>query len=220
MTGARTALADDATKAGLRPTANAALRTRQSLGLSGAGLDASIGDQTKQQAIEALSGRPGALRRLDDRLEAENQGFQTFKDAAISVSSRPSHEQMDAMELGGKALSVTGKALKGRFVSAASELAHGSPNGVLRFRQDLADHQAALMTATDSGSVADAMHAIMSRAQKDADFAHALNKAGIKPAKIAAAYAAALDADPAPEDPAITGPAYTMARPAPAGARR
>lgn len=220
MTGARTALADDATKVGLRPTVNVAQRTRQSLGLSGAGQEAALGDQTKQQAIEALSGRPGAIQRIDDRLEAESQAFQTFKDAAASVSAWPSHEQMDARELGGKVINVAGKALKGRFVSAASELAHGSPNGVLKFRQDLADHQAALMTATDSGSVADAMHAIMSRAQKDADFAHALNKAGIKPSKIAAAYAAALDADAVPEDPAITGPAYTMARPAPAGAHR
>jgi hypothetical protein len=40
----------------------------------------------------------------------------------------------------------------------------------------------------------------MQRAQTDAEFAHLLNEASIRPAKIAAIHAAAQSTDPVPDD--------------------
>lgn len=195
MAGARTALAQDATKAGLKPTANVAQRTRQSLGLSGGGGFAAPGDPAKLQAIEAMSGRPGVMNRLDDRLEAEDQGFKAFHESFGNSKSQPRKAMDEA--LSGDALNSAGRAITGDLSGLLTGwLLKGNPRGTLRFKRDVQDRIAELMTETRPGNVQEAMLAIMQRAQHDADFADTLNRAGIRPAQIAAMLAASQDADP------------------------
>ncbi|RXZ34837.1 hypothetical protein EO081_04035 [Sphingomonas desiccabilis] len=214
MTGAQTALADEATQAGLKPTANVAQRTRQSLGMSGAGAHASMGDQAKQQALEAMSGRPGLMNRLADRLEAEDQGFKAFHEAFGNSKTQPRQAMDEA--LSGQALQVAGRAARGDIIGAvASVLFQGNPRGTLRFKQDVQDRISELMTATGAADVQTAMRAIARRAQQDAAFADALNRAGIKPSKIAAILAASQDTSPTStsegEDEPLMPPVYTRA---------
>ncbi|WP_375272858.1 hypothetical protein [Sphingomonas sp.] len=205
MAGARSQLAADATQAGLKPTANVAQRTRQSLGLSGAGGYAAPGDPGKLQAIETMSGRPGVTNRLDDRLEAEDQAFKTFHEGFGNSKTQPRQAMDEA--LSGEALNVAAKVGRGDFVGAlTSVLFRGNPRGTLRFKRDVQDRIAEIMTATRPNDVQAAMHAIMLRAQTDADFADLLNRAGVGPAKIAAIQAAGQDADPAAEDDANVAP--------------
>ncbi|MBB3693010.1 hypothetical protein [Sphingomonas sp. BK580] len=206
-TGARTALADDATQAGLKPTANVAQRIRQAIGLSGAGRQAAGGDVAKQQAIEAMAQRPGALGRLDDRLEGEDQAFKTAQEVFGNSKTAP-REALDEA-LSGHGLSVAAKAATGNLAGAISSLLfQGNPRGAFAFKRDVQERIAELMTAQGATNVGEAMQAIMRRAQTDAEFAEMLNRAGVKPSKLAAAYAASIDADAEPEDPVIQGPAY------------
>lgn len=199
MAGARTSLANDATQAGLKPTANVAQRTRQSIGLSGAGSHAAPGDPRKLQAIETMSGRPGVMNRLDDRLEAEDQAFKTFSESFGNSKTQPRQAMDEA--LSGQALDVASRAARGDWAGAvASVLFKGNPRGTLRFKRQVQDRIAEVMTATAPGDVRGAMQAIMQRAQTDAEFAHLLNEASIRPAKIAAIHAAAQSTDPVPDD--------------------
>ncbi|VXD02801.1 hypothetical protein [Sphingomonas sp. 8AM] len=207
-TGARTALADDATQAGLKPTANVAQRIRQALGLSGAGRSAAGGDVAKQEAIEAMAQRPGAIGGLDDRLEAEDQAFKTAHEVFGNSKTAP-REVLDEA-LSGHGLQVAAKIAAGQIVGAISSLLfQGNPRGAFAFKRDVQDRIAEIMTAEGAQNVQQGMEAIMRRAQADAAFAEMLNRAGVRPTKLAAAYAAALDAEGAPEEPDIQGPAYT-----------
>ena len=86
MTGARTALADAATNASLKPTANVAQAVRQPLGLSGAGVLS--GDTAKLQAIESMADKPGVLSCLGDRLDAEDAAWRTWPPLRLPPLSR------------------------------------------------------------------------------------------------------------------------------------
>lgn len=198
--GARTALADEATKAGLKPTANVAQQTRQSLGLSGAGGHAATGDTVKQQAIEGLSGRPGVMNRLDDRLEAEDQAFKTSKMAFGGSPTQP-RQAMD-QALSGEALGTMGNVLRGDFIGAiGSVLFKGNPRGTLRFKQDVMDRISQVLTESNPRTMPELLHAIEQRAFSDDQFRAALNRAGIGPAKVASLLTAGQSTDPVPDEP-------------------
>ncbi|MDF0489233.1 hypothetical protein PX554_13915 [Sphingomonas sp. H39-1-10] len=195
MTGARTALADDAAQAGLRPGTNVAQRTRQSLGLSGAGQAAAYGDLGKQHALEAMSGNPGVISRLDDRLEGEDQAYKSFAET-FGNSKTASRQALDR-SLSGSSLGPVARVVRGDLAGALVDvLFHGNPKGTLRFKQDVQDHVADIMSSSDPRSMGEAMSSIIERAQRDARFAHVLNRAAINPSKLIALHAAALDADP------------------------
>ena len=99
--------------------------------------------------------------------------------------------------LSGDALNSAGRAITGDLSGLLTGwLLKGNPRGTLRFKRDVQDRIAELMTETRPGNVQEAMLAIMQRAQHDADFADTLNRAGIRPAQIAAMLAASQDADP------------------------
>lgn len=200
MTGARTALADGAVKSSLRPTANVAQATRQSLGLSGAGGFAAPGDVVKQQAIEGLSGRPGVMNRLDDRLEAEDQAFKT-NNMAFGGSPTQPRQAMDEA-LSGEALGMVGKAVRGDFIGmVGSVLFRGNPRGTLRYKRDVQDRIAQIMTEANPRNMAELLNAVEQRAYSDDAFRALLNRAGIGPAKVASLLAAGQNTDPIADEP-------------------
>lgn len=214
MTGGATELADVATQAGLKPAANVAQRVRQAVGLSGAGGNAALGDQAKVQAIEAMAGRPGMVRGLDSRLEAEDQAFRTFQAAAPEAVRGSPFEREDV----GNLAVAAGKASRGDLLGAiTSALLQGNPRGTLRFREDVRERIAELMTATEPRSVAEAMQAISRRAEADEAFRVSLSRAGIDLSKGLIAQAAAQDTEarPTADEVAehIDAPMYTRLYP-------
>jgi len=200
LAGGRTALADVATNAGVTPTANVAQRVRQATGLSGAG-DPALGDTAKLQAIETMSGRPGVINRLDQRLEGEDQAFKTFSESFGNSKTAPRQAMDDA--LSGEALQAGKHLLHGNIAGAVtSMLLKGNPQGTMRFKQAVQDRIAEIMTAANPQSAREALDAIVQRAQSDAQFRTLLHNAGIKPAALLSAQAASMDARAEPlEDP-------------------
>jgi hypothetical protein len=218
MAGARTGLADIATKSSLKPTANVVQRVRQAAGMSGAGSHAALGDQGKLQAIETMSGRPGVMNRLDDRLEAEDQAFKTFNETFGNSKTQPRQAMDEA--LSGEALQVTGHLLHGNLAGAAAAvLLRGNPQGTFRFKQAVQERIAEIMTATNPRDVRELMAAIGQRAQLDDEFRQLLNQAGITPAKVLSLQSAGLDTREAPEtgedvdERAAQLPVYTRIQP-------
>ncbi len=194
-TGARTALADDAIEAGLKPTANVAQRTRQQLGLSGAGLEAAAGDRVKQEAVEAMTGRPGAIRRLDDRLEAENQAFATLARLGPS-SSRDEQAVADTL----KALGVAGKAATGGWKWAALDMLSGGQRGTFGFRRGVDERTAALLTEGAPEALQANMAALERRGALDDRHRQRLHATGAHTARLGISQLAGVSADPAPPE--------------------
>lgn len=210
--GAATVLADRATQAGLRPGTNVALSTRQALGLPGAGLAASTGDQAKQGAIEAAAGRPGVLRGLDDRLEAEDQTFQTY--AAVRPRGRGALSSENLADGAGAALGVVRKAAQGRILGALSDaVLRANPKGTAAFRGDVNDRLVGILSASEPGAVREGLEAVARRADTDRTRHRALHSAGAHAAKFGALYAAAQSTDPLPldvPDSGLAGPAQDL----------
>ena len=199
MAGGRTALADTATQTSLKPTANVAQRVRQQMGFSGAGSNAALGDQAKLQAIETMSGRPGVMNRMDDRLEGEDQAFKTFAETYGNSKTQPRQALDDA--LSGDALQTAGHVATGNIAGLVSSLLfHGNPKGTLRFKRDVQDRIAQVMTETQPQSVHDLLAQVADRAQRDQAFNASLSRAGINIAKIASLQAASQDTAPLSED--------------------
>ncbi|MEN2786215.1 hypothetical protein ACFOKI_07410 [Sphingomonas qilianensis] len=195
MVGARTALADMATKASLRPTANVAQAVRSPLGLSGAGVLSSPGDAAKQTAIETMSGRPGVLRSLDDRLGAEDDAFRTF--AAVDRAGRSGGGLEETAGHLGTMVDVARKVATGRpFSALATAALRGNPKGTLRFRRDVQDHTAAILTASSPREVQRAMGALSSRPVTDQAKSGALYQRAGKLAAIGTIQAAGQSTDP------------------------
>ncbi|MET3725862.1 hypothetical protein [Sphingomonas trueperi] len=197
MTGARTALADSATEGGLKPTANVAQRIRQQVGLSGGGSYAAPGDAAKLQATETMSGRPGVMNRLDDRLEAEDQAYKTFSET-FGNSKTYGRQAYDEAINGGDA-KVAAKFLTGRAIGATMDLLFRG-RGAGRFKQAVQERVAEVLTAANPADVTEAMAAIQRRAETDRAFNASLQRAGIKLGQLTALQAAGMPtaADPVP----------------------
>lgn len=194
MTGARTNLADRAVEAGQRPTANVAQDIRNRLGLSGAGQAASPGNAVKVDAIEALSGKPGMMGRLDERLEAEDQGFKTFSEAFLN-SKTAGKPQAGGDGFG--ALQTAGNLAQGNFVGAvASALFQSTPKGSFRFKSEVQDYIAEILTEARPQSVREAFKAIEDRAVQDNKFRALLNDAGVRMGRAGAIAFGGADGDP------------------------
>jgi hypothetical protein len=198
LAGARTSLADRATTAGLKPTANVPQQVRQAMGFSGAGSHASLGDQQKLQAIEAMSGRPGVMNRLDDRLEGEDQAYQSYLEAARAGSPRGFDEASFA---GSNALEVVKKAATGNFLGAASSLLQGIPRGTAGFREAGRDRIAEIMTASDPIDIERLLAAVQNR--RPADLAANARRYGIANdwAKVGTNHAVGQNTGPLQDDP-------------------
>jgi hypothetical protein len=176
-TGARTALADDAVNAGLRPGVNVAQRTRQAVGMSGAGLAPATGDTAKLQAIEMAAGRPGVVSRLDDRLEAEDQAYQTFGSAYRAAGSPNDRSGMaDAITA---ALGPVSKAAMGNWKGALVDMTlRGNPRGTAGFRSAVDERTVELLSAVEPRAVRDAMGAVEGRRVADRSLALTFRQGG------------------------------------------
>ncbi|MEG3087724.1 hypothetical protein [Sphingomonas sp. PB4P5] len=215
MVGARTALADAVTNSALRPTANTVPALRSGLGLSGAGSASSTGDVIKQAAIENMSGRPGVLRSLDDRLGAEDDAFRTF--AAVSSSGRSGGSHDDTAGQLGTVVDIARKVASGRPLAALATAAlRGNPKGTARFRQDVQDHTASLLTASSPREVRRAMGALSSRPATDQARSGALYQGTAKLAAIGTLQAAGQSTDPVLWEDDETEPLEAPYSPAPA----
>ncbi|WP_308814979.1 hypothetical protein [Sphingomonas sp. GV3] len=195
--GARTGLAERTTTVGLKPGANGAASLRASLGLSGAGALSAGGDASKQQAIEVMAARPGVLSRLDDRLEAEHQAYQTFAELA-APSGRGKTPVSDAAEQLGLLVDVAAKASTGRFVGALAAAARGNPRGSAAFRRDVQDRTAEILGAAEPGAVQEAMRALDRRPSLDASQSLRRDATMSAASRSAVLQAAGQDASPAP----------------------
>jgi len=191
MAGARTALADDAVAYGLQPGANVAQRTRQQLGLSGAGLEAATGDRVKQEAIEAMAGRPGVMRRLDDRLEAEDQAYATFSQLAPTI---PRDEQ--AMRDTLKTLGTVSRAATGGWKGTMLDMLSGAQNGTFGFRRGVDERTAALMTEGAPEALRANMAALQRRGALDDRHRRRLDSLGARTARLGTSQLASLSTDP------------------------
>lgn len=210
--GARTALADDAIQAGLRPSVNVAQAARKGMGLSGAGVLSGAGDNAKQQAIEAMAGRPGVLSRVDDRLEAEDQAFRTYAAASNPQASRRDLEAI-AGNLG-TAVDVTRKLALGRIPAAlAAVVLKANPQGTAAFRRDVQDRMVGVLTATTPDAIREGLGALSSRATTDVAKSGALYRKAGRLANVGVLSAAAQSADPLPvdDDPAADWAPYSAA---------
>ena len=196
--GARTALADTATDASLRPAANVPQAVRQRIGSAGSGGPALLsGDAAKMQAIEDMTGRRGALSRLDDRLEGEDQTYRTFADTAAAPPARGALSS--AMGVAGGALSAARKLAHGNIGGALSAvILHGNPRGTATFRRDVAARTAQVLTATAPADVAAHMGALSQRPTIDRARRGVLSRRAGKLARAGILQAAGQDTSPIP----------------------
>ena len=162
--GARTALADQASTFGAKfPNGDTAANVTKSLG-----------DDTKQAALEAIDGNRGAVPALQQRLEAEHQGNIVHK----------------AVE--GNSATAARQALDGEMDQAVSNLSSFSVRGVARsaiefiankastpYRNAVKERIAQVVTETNPATVRELMAEIARHAETDREFAELMRKAGV-----------------------------------------
>jgi hypothetical protein len=178
--GARSALADDATDWGAQhPTGNVAARVRGALG-----------DETKQDAIGRMGGNSGAIRQLQDRLEAEHQGNILWSEARGN-SATAGRQAMDGdlNEQIAPAIPTGWKAIAGRALDYAAQKAGGE------FRNGVKDRVAQVLTEQDPKAFRGHLDDIAGLAERDAQQAAYRHRNAALLAK-----AAALNMEPASED--------------------
>ena len=195
MAGAGTATADKAVTVGQRPTADVSQAIRKDLGFSGAGMAAAPGDAVKIDAIEQMSGRPGMMSRLDDKLESEAQGYKTFNEA-YGNSKTVARDDLDKDIMSG-----VGRAARditfGQPIAAITSLLTGlGTNGGFGFRKEVQEYVAKIMTDTNPASIQEAFKAIEARAAKDEGFKALLNRAGIQLSRLSTTALGGADGDP------------------------
>ena len=194
MTGAGTALSDKASTVGQNYGTNVAQTIRKDLGLPSEGLKTAPGDTVKIDAIEAMSGKPGMMSRLDDKLGMEVDGYQTFSSAYRAFASpEKSRSPIGAMD----ALQAAGSLAGGHVVSTlASVLLRGNPNGTARFKRDVQESIAEILTNSNPQEVQQAMELIGQQAATDAQFAAALNSVGVQVSRLGALTFGGANGDP------------------------
>lgn len=164
--GARSALADDASAfATGHPNADGASRLRSILG-----------DDIKQDAIGQMGGNTGAVRNLQDRLDAEQQGHALWQEVQRNqgATRRATTDALDA-QMGGRgpgALTWRGKA--GEVLSGW--LDHAEP----QYAKDVRDHVGRIVTESAPGSVRAMMEEIAAITQRDADLAASFQNAQLR----------------------------------------
>lgn len=164
--GARSALADQASTFGANyPTGDTAATIRKSLG-----------DAPKQAAIEQMTGNQGAVRGLQDRLEAEHQGNILWKE--VQGNSRTAgRQQLDAdLDAATGSLGPSSFSVRGMLGAAVSHIAS---RATAQFRNDVKARIAEVAAETNPANVRDFMSAIADRAQRDRQFADLLHRSGI-----------------------------------------
>jgi hypothetical protein len=168
--GARTALADDASRFGAEnPTGDTASRIRKALG-----------DDTKQHAIGEMTGNTGAVRGLQDRLEAEHQGNLLWKD--VQGNSKTAHRQALDADLADAIAKRPLSILTPRGM-LMSVIEHIAGRGQASFRNEVKARIAEIATETNPATVRELMAQVAQRAQRDKEFADLLHRSGVLTAK-------------------------------------
>jgi len=181
--GARTSLADSASEYGAKyPTGDTAAMVRKLLG-----------DEPKQAAIGQMTGRPDAVRGLQNRLEAEHQGNILWNDVRGN-SKTAMRDRLDAdLDEAAGVRSLSSLTPRGMLAAVVNHIASGATS---QFRNDVKERVAQVATETNPENVADFMAAIADRARQDRDFADLLHRAGVIGTKAAAVNVA----PPKPDD--------------------
>lgn len=161
-TGAGTRLADKAVEdAAKYPNADIANRVRQSLG-----------DDTKQQAIQAMGGGDVNMAKLQDLLELEKQAHLTYK-GVEGGSPTAMRQAIDSDLNSDSGIPTSAGAILGRFIQFAGSKIKP------QFKQDVQSRLAEIATASDAKTVSELIQAIEAQAARDANFAKLLNNAGV-----------------------------------------
>jgi len=194
LSGASSAFSDRATEKGLRPTANVAADTQRQIGLPGAGLTASQGDAVKLEALENLTGRPGSMGRLGDRLEMEDAAHQTFAAAQRGRSGKPDFGQSSgSADLLGAGLGLATGDISGALLSA---FLRGNPKGTGKFKQEVQEQIADTLSQTDPQAVQRVMQAIERQTAADAAKQARRGTAAVQMGRAGAVQLGGLDGDP------------------------
>ncbi len=168
--GARTALADQASTYG----------AKFPMGDTAAAVNKSLGDPTKQAAIEAIDGGRGAVPALQQRLEAERQGNMVAKDVLGGPGTAEKlaldGEMNDDISKRYTPLTVPGMA------RAAWDFI--SEKAATPYRNAVKERIAQVVTETNPQTVRELMAEIGQRAQTDAEFADLMTKSGVFSAKL------------------------------------
>lgn len=166
--GARTALADEASMYGSKfPNGDTATAVRKSLG-----------DDTKQAALEAIDGNRGAVPQLLNRLEAEQQGNIVAKEVlqgSKTADKRALDGQMD------DDVKLTNFSVPGAARAAWTFLAEKASTP---YRNEVKRRIAEVVTETNPANVREMMEQIRARAARDAEFADLLQKSGLVNAEL------------------------------------
>lgn len=166
--GARTALADQASEFGAKfPNGDTAQAVTKSLG-----------DDTKQAALEAIDGNRGAVPALQQRLEAEHQGNIVHKE----VMGGPQTAEKLALDgqLDDAVGNFTPLTMMGAGRAALSFIAEKASTP---YRNAVKERIAQVMTETNPATVRELMSEISKRAQTDREFTDLMQKSGVIAAK-------------------------------------
>jgi hypothetical protein len=167
--GARSRLADAASQYGAKhPAANVAEHVRQA-----------IGDDIKQEAIGQMMGNNGAVRRLGERLEGENQAHKMWRE--VYGNSQTAARQASDADLSAQLLSNPGNLAPKRLLARFAD--HLVSRAGKRHENAVKEHIARLVTEQDPQTYQDLIAAITERAERDANFRHLLDRSGILAAK-------------------------------------
>jgi hypothetical protein len=175
--GARTALADQASTFGAKfPNGDTAMAVNKSLG-----------DPTKQAAIEAIDGNRGAIPALQSRLEAEHQGNIVHKSVLGNSSTA------DKLALDGEMNEASGKLTSFTLPGVARATWNFiADKASTPYRNEVKARIAQVVTETNPATVRELMAEIANRAQTDRDFADLMQKSGVI---AAGAYGGKIKAD-------------------------
>jgi hypothetical protein len=155
--GARSALADDVSShATAHPSADSAGR-----------LKTLLGDDTKQDALGQMTGNTGAVRGLQNRLDAEQQAHGVWQEVQRNAGAtrRATTDGLDA-QMGGNgpgALTWRGKAME----TIGNVLDKAEP----QYRKDVRDHVSSVLTEQDPATVRGRMADVTAQTERDADLA-------------------------------------------------
>jgi hypothetical protein len=183
--GARTALADAASDHGAKyPTGDTAAHLRKLLG-----------DEVKQEAIGQMTGNTGAVRGLQDRLEAEHQGNILWKEVQGN-SKTASRLQNDADMAEAAGSSRPGIPSKREMANAAlGFLANRADRG---FESGMKDRVARVLTEEDPQALRDFMSTIAAGADRDAAKAQGRHRNTVGATKAYASHVEPVRPDEAP----------------------
>lgn len=164
--GARSAMGSAASDFGAKhPTGDTASRVRQMLG-----------DDVKQREVSELTGNTGAVRNLQDRLEAEHQGNILWKE--VQGNSKTAQRQQADRDLDQAlgSFEIPNMSPTGILTKAANLMQSGVSQ---KMRNEVKDHVARIVTEQHPDRLKAFLDEVANVAERDEHFANRLHRVGL-----------------------------------------